>query len=152
MNTAFPALLAFALLGLATHATAAPNCRISLKGDDRMQFDLKSVTVSASCPKISIVLTHVGKLPSGAMGHNVVISPSRDVGAVAALAIKAGAAGGYVPKGDARVIAATPIVGGGATTDTTFAGNKLKPGGDYTFYCSFPGHAAIMKGKLTVTR
>lgn len=152
MKTAFTCVLAFALLGLAANATAAPNCRLSLKGDDRMQFDLKSVTVSASCPKITIALAHVGKLPAAVMGHNVLVGKSADVGAVSALAIKAGAANGYVPKGDARVIAATPVIGGGATTSTTFAGSKLKPGGDYTFYCSFPGHSGIMKGKLIVTK
>lgn len=152
MKTAFPAVLAFALFGFTAHANAAPNCNIRLNGDDRMQFDLKSVTVSASCPKIGIALTHVGKLPATAMGHNVVVSPSGDVGTVAALAIKAGAASGYVPRGDTRVIAATPVIGGGATTRATFAGNKLKPGGDYTFYCSFPGHSAIMNGKLIVTK
>lgn len=152
MKAAIPAVLALALLGFTAHANAAPNCNIRLKGDDRMQFDLKSVTVSASCPKISVELTHVGKLPVIAMGHNVVVSLSKDVAPVAAAGLKAGAVAGYVPKGDARVLAATPVIGGGAATRTTFAGNKLKPGGDYTFYCSFPGHSAIMKGKLTVTK
>jgi azurin len=66
--------------------------------------------------------------------------------------MKAGAAAGYVPKGDARIIAATPVIGGGAGTSTMFPGSKLTPGGDYTFFCSFPGHSAIMKGKLVVTK
>ena len=39
-----------------------------------------------------------------------------------------------------------------STTKATFAGNMLKAGGDYTFFCSFPGHAALMKGKLVVTK
>jgi azurin len=66
--------------------------------------------------------------------------------------MKAGLAAGYVAKGDAKVIAATPVIGGGASTSTTFAGSKLKAGGDYTFFCSFPGHAGLMKGKLVVTK
>ena len=86
------------------------------------------------------------------MGHNVVVSLASDMTAINTAGMKAGAAGGYVPKGDARVIAATSVVGGGASTKTSFPGNKLKPGGDYTFYCSFPGHSAIMKGKLVVTK
>ena len=72
--------------------------------------------------------------------------------AITAAGTKAGAAAGYVPKGDAKVIAATPVVGGGASTKATFAGSKLKAGGDYTFFCSFPGHSALMKGKLVVTK
>ncbi|HWU52342.1 MAG TPA: plastocyanin/azurin family copper-binding protein, partial [Tahibacter sp.] len=32
----------------------------------------------------------------------------------------------------------------------SFAGSALKAGGDYSFFCSFPGHWAIMKGKLIV--
>lgn len=141
-----------ALLCAASFAHAAPNCTIKLQGDDRMQFDQKSVTVSASCPTITIELAHTGKMAAQVMGHNVVISKTPDVAAVAAAGMKAGVAAGYVPKGDARVIAATPVIGGGAKTTAKFAGNKLKAGGDYTYYCSFPGHSSIMKGTLVVTK
>ena len=145
-------LLALALLGAAGHAHAEQNCTIKLAGNDAMQFDQKSVTVSASCPKITIQLAHTGKLAANVMGHNVIVSQTADMAAVTAAALKAGAAAGYVPKGDAKVIAATPTVGGGASTKVSFPGNKLKAGGDYSFYCSFPGHASMMKGTLVVTR
>ena len=145
-------LVALALLGAASAAQASPNCTVKLKANDAMQFDLKTATVSASCPKINIELVHTGKLPAQAMGHNVVISQTADMNAITAAAIKAGAAAGYVPKGDAKVIAATPLVGGGAATKASFAGSKLKAGGDYSFFCSFPGHSALMKGKLVVTK
>lgn len=145
-------LLALSLLAAAGFVQAAPNCTIKLDGNDAMQFDQKTATVSATCPSITIQFAHVGKLPVTAMGHNVVISASKDVAAAAADGMKAGAAAGYVKKGDARVIAATPIVGGGAKTSAKFAGKLLKAGGDYTFYCSFPGHSGIMKGKLVVTK
>lgn len=152
MKHASHLLLGLVLLGSASLVHAAPNCTLKLKGDDKMQFDLKTATVSASCPSITIELTHAGKLPAQAMGHNVVISKTADVGAVSADGMKAGAAANYVPKGDARVIAATTVVGGGAGTKAKFAGSKLKAGDDYTFFCSFPGHSAIMKGKLVVTK
>lgn len=152
MNRASKTVLALALLGAASYAQAAPNCTIKVKSNDAMQFDLKTATVSASCPKITIELTHTGKLAANVMGHNVVVSQTADVGAVAAAGIKAGLAAGYVPKGDAKVIAATPVIGGGASTRASFAGGKLKAGGDYSFYCSFPGHASMMKGKLVVTK
>lgn len=144
--------LGVALLGAASAAHAAGNCTIKLKGNDAMQFDLKTATVSASCPKITVELAHTGKLAANVMGHNVVISQTADVAAVSAAGMKAGLAAGYVPKGDAKVIAATPVIGGGGSTKASFAGSKLKAGGDYTFYCSFPGHASMMKGKLVVTK
>lgn len=152
MNRVSKTVLALALLGAAAYAQAAPNCTVKLKGNDAMQFDLKTATVSASCPKITIELAHTGKLAANVMGHNVVVSQTADVAGVTAAGIKAGLAAGYVPKGDAKVIAATPVIGGGASTKTSFAGSKLKPGGDYSFFCSFPGHSALMKGKLAVTK
>ena len=152
MKTSRRLLLALALVGAAGAAQAAGNCTVSLKGNDAMQFDLKEATVSASCATVTIELTHTGKLPVAAMGHNVVISTTADLAALAREAVKAGAANNYVPKGDARAIAFTPLIGGGATTRTTFPGKKLVAGTDYSFFCSFPGHSALMKGKLIVTR
>ena len=152
MKSASKAVLALALFGAASLAHAAPNCVVQLKGNDAMQFDLKTATVSASCPKITIELVHTGKMAAQVMGHNVVISQTADMAAVTAAGMKAGAAAGYMPKGDPKVIAATAMIGGGASTKTSFAGSKLKAGGDYSFYCSFPGHSALMKGKLTVTK
>ena len=139
-------LLALLLAGTAQ----AENCVIDLKGDDAMKFDKAEVAVSASCATITINLQHVGKLPVTAMGHNVVIAATPDVQALGTAGMNAGAAANYVPAGDARVIAHTKLVGGGATTSATFPGSVLKAGGDYTFFCSFPGHWAIMKGKLVV--
>lgn len=144
--------LGLALLAAAGLAHAAPNCTIKLKGNDAMQYDLKTATVSASCATITIELTHTGKLPVAAMGHNVVVSASKDIAAVSAAGMKAGAAAGYLPKADARVLAATKMVGGGAKTSAKLAGKKLKAGGDYSYFCSFPGHSGIMKGKLVVTK
>lgn len=146
------ALLGLALLAAAGVAQAAQNCTIKLNSNDAMQFDLKTATVSASCPTITIELAHTGKLPVNVMGHNVVVSATGDVSAVAAAGMKAGAAGAYVPKADARVLAASPLIGGGAKTSVKLSGKKLKAGGDYSFFCSFPGHSSIMKGKLVVTK
>jgi len=151
MKSVSKVLLILAALGITT-AHAAPNCTVKLKGNDAMQFDLKTATVSASCPKITVELIHTGKMAAQVMGHNVVVSQTADMNTITAAGTKAGAAAGFVPKGDAKVIAATSVVGGGASTKTTFAGSKLKAGGDYSFFCSFPGHMALMKGKLVVTK
>jgi len=91
-------------------------------------------------------------MPVTAMGHNVVISQTVLYQAIANDGLKAGAAANYVPMNDARVIAATSLVGGGQSTKTTFPGSRLKAGGDYAFFCSFPGHAALMRGKLVVVK
>jgi azurin len=147
--------LVIATLGLGLLAfggtAAAANCTIKLNGDDRMQFDQKEVTVSASCKTIDIELAHTGKLPAAAMGHNVVVAATADVSAINAAGAKAGAAAGYLAKDDAKILGATGMIGGGETTKVSFPASKLKAGGDYTFFCSFPGHAALMKGKLVVT-
>lgn len=140
-------LLAGLLVGTAVQAE---NCTIALSGDDAMKFDQTEVTVSASCKTITINLTHSGKLPATAMGHNVVIAATADIQAIGTAGMSAGVAAHYVPAGDKRVIAFTPIIGGGASTSATFPGSALTPGGDYAFFCSFPGHWAIMKGKLVV--
>ena len=145
-------LVAIALFSAAGMAQAAANCTVSLKGDDAMKFDLKEATVSASCPTITIELTHSGKLPVTAMGHNVVVSKTSDLAGVARDGMKAGAAGAYVQANDARVIAHTSLIGGGQKTKITFPGKKLSAGGDYSFFCSFPGHSTLMKGKLVVTK
>lgn len=135
---------------LAAGFAQAENCSIDLKGDDAMKFDKTEITVSASCKTITINLEHVGKLPAASMGHNVVIAATPDVQAIGTAGMSAGAAANYVPAGDARVIASTKVIGGGEKTSATFDGSKLTAGGDYTFFCSFPGHWAIMKGKLVV--
>lgn len=143
--------LALALLAITPHARAAQNCTVKVAGNDAMQYDIKTATVSASCPKITIQLAHTGKLAANVMGHNVIVSQTADMGAVTAAAMQAGAAAGYVPK-DPKVIAETKTIGGGQATSTSFPGSKLKAGGDYSFYCSFPGHASMMKGTLVVTK
>lgn len=148
--------IAITLLGLALMAASplalANNCTVNIKGTDAMQFDLKEATVSASCKTITFKLEHTGKLPVTAMGHNVVVSSTADVVNLAKDSMKAGAAAGYLPQGDARVLAATDMIGGGQSSSATLPGSALKVGGDYTFFCSFPGHSALMKGKLTVVK
>ena len=123
--------LALALLGFAGAVQAAPNCTIKLKGGDNMQFDQKSVTVSAACKSINFELEHTGKLPVAAMGHNIVVANTTDVAGIAKDGIKAGAAAGYVPAGDARVLGATKMIGGGENASVSIAGSKLEAGGDY---------------------
>lgn len=135
---------------LASPAVFAANCTIDLVSNDQMKFDKTSVTVSATCPEIEIKLHHAGTLAATVMGHNVVISPTDVWQAAAQDGLKAGAANHYVTPDDSRVIAHTTVIGGGESTSVRFPGDTLTAGTAYTFYCSFPGHWALMKGDLIV--
>ncbi|PJJ99468.1 azurin [Lysobacteraceae bacterium NML91-0213] len=126
------------------------NCATTIQGDDAMQFSVGSITVPSSCSEFTITLEHTGQLPVAAMGHNVVVSQASDRAGIATDGMAAGVDGGYVPQGDARVIAATELIGGGQTTSVTFPVSALQGGGPYEFFCSFPGHWAVMRGSIQV--
>ena len=129
---------------------AAGACQAVVQGNDKMQFDIKEIKINkASCPEFTVELDHVGKMPLAVMGHNVVITKKADVDGVAQDGAKA-AATNYVKEGDERVIAHTKAIGGGQKDSVTFKTDVLEAGGDYDFFCSFPGHLAIMRGKVIV--
>ena len=149
MKTMIRSLALCSLLAVAGNALAADKvCKLEISGNDAMQFDKKELAVAADCTQVELTLKHSGKLPAQAMGHNWVLSKTGDVAAVASDGIGAGFANDHVKKGDARVIAFTKIVGGGQSTSVTFPTSALTKGGAYTYFCSFPGHSAIMKGTL----
>jgi azurin len=131
-------------------AATVKDCATTIEGNDAMQFDVGSIAVPASCGKFTINLKHTGTMPVTAMGHNVVISKESDMQGVLADGMGAGAASNYVKPGDARVVAHTKLVGGGQSTSVSFDTSKIKDGGPYEFFCSFPGHAAMMKGTISV--
>jgi azurin len=141
-------LATFVMASLAFPALAG-NCEQVVKSNDLMQFDVKEIVVSPSCKKFTVRLEHTGKLPKSAMGHNWVLSRDTDFQELA----KAGAAAGlgkeFVPD-DPRIIAKTKLLGGGESDSVTFNVSRLSSGTNYTFFCSFPGHWAMMKGVLRV--
>ena len=97
-----------------------------------------------------MTLKHTGAMPANVMGHNWVLTNNTDFMPVAQAGGAAGIENNYVPAGDQRVLAATTIIGGGQETSVTFSIDSLVVGDDYTFFCSFPGHYAIMKGAFKV--
>lgn len=140
-----------ALTGLALAGTAAAKtCELSITGNDQLQYDKSELVVEADCDEVKLTLEHVGKLPVEQMGHNWVVAETSDWKAVAQAGQGAGLESDYLPPNDDRVIVNTDMIGGGETTSITFDVSKLEKGGDYTFFCSFPGHWAIMNGKLIV--
>ncbi|RMX08780.1 azurin [Corticibacter populi] len=142
-----PFALTACLTALAAPAMAA-DCSVTIEGNDAMQYNTKEIVVDQSCKEFTVTLKHVGKQPKNVMGHNWVLTKTADVQPVANDSIKAGAAKGYLPEGDARIIAHTNMIGGGETDSVTFDVSKLTAGEGYTYFCSFPGHSALMKGVL----
>ena len=144
------ALATFAVLGgLSVSAQAAGKlCKLEITGSDLMQFDKKELRVAKDCTEVELTLKHSGKLPVTAMGHNWVLSRTADASAVASAGMSAGPGKNYVDDADKRVIAHTKLVGGGESTSVTFPTSALKAGESYNYECTFPGHSAIMTGKL----
>ncbi len=138
-----------ACLLAAAPAAWARTCAVTIAGNDQMKFDQSTITLAPDCTEVSLTLKHTGKLAANVMGHNWVLSKTADFQAVANAGIRATIADSYLPKNDARVIVHTKVIGGGDSTTIKFPTSKLSKGGAYTFFCSFPGHWAMMKGTLS---
>ncbi|KJS06004.1 MAG: hypothetical protein VR73_10975 [Gammaproteobacteria bacterium BRH_c0] len=128
----------------------ANDCELEISANDQLQFDKKELTIGADCQQVKLTLTHTGKLPVAQMGHNWVVTDSDQFQAVAQEGMTQGLDNEYLVPGDKRVLLHTDMIGGGESTSITFDVSTLEKGGDYTFFCSFPGHWAVMKGKLIV--
>ena len=135
---------------VAAEWSAEGSCQQVIEGNDMLQFNLKEMVVSANCKEVTVTLKHTGAMPANVMGHNWVLTNNTDFMPVAQAGGAAGIENNYVPVGDQRVLAATTIIGGGQETSVTFSIDSLVVGDDYTFFCSFPGHYAIMKGAFKV--
>ena len=131
-------------------AARAGDCQVTIEANDLIQYNARALHVDAGCSQVELTLRHVGKQQAHELGHNWVLARSADVAALANAGIAAGFDNGYLPAGDKRVIAATKIVGGGESTTITFSMSKLVAGGNYTFFCSYPGHSPMMRGRFQV--
>lgn len=132
----------------ASSAAMAETCDFQIESTDQMTYSTSEMKVGAECTDVKVTLKHTGKLPVESMGHNWVLSDTGDYQAVVQAGMSAGVEADHVPEGDDRVIANTELIGGGESTSVTFPTSDLKKGGDYTFFCSFPGHSGAMNGKL----
>ena len=124
----------------------AGNCELRIAANDAMQFSTQSLEVDKSCKSVKLTHTHSGNLPINVMGHNWVLTASADVKDIAIAGMQAGVENRYVPAGDPRVLAATEVVGGGSSTTIEFSTAQLSTDKAYKFFCSFPGHFAVMQG------
>jgi len=141
-------IIGVALLSCTNLALAEKTCNLAIEGNDLMKYNVTEMKVDADCTEVEVTLKHVGKLAKQTMGHNWVLAKTSDYTAVANAGMAAGLDKDYLPPDDKRIIAHTKVVGGGESTSVKFPVSTLTKGGDYTFFCSFPGHYGLMRGKL----
>lgn len=142
----------FILVGVVSFTSLSQAaCSFDVEVGDYLKFSTPDMAVEKSCESITVNLKHSGKLPANIMGHNWVLSADADVQTLATEGMSAGLVSNYVTPGDARVLAASSVIGGGESTSVTFSTAGLVSGDAYTFFCSFPGHSYSMRGALTVS-
>ena len=129
----------------AAAAPAAGNCATTVEANE---FNTKEIQVSKACKEFTITLKHTGTQPKTSMGHNIVIGKAEDMDGIFKDGVGA-ADTDYVKPDDARVVAHTKLIGGGEESSLTLDPAKLADG-EYKFACTFPGHGALMNGKVTL--
>jgi len=131
---------------VAETTTESSNGTLEIAGDDTMKFDKSELKAKAG-QKVTLILTHTGKMAKNVMGHNwVLLKQGTDIDDFGAKAVAAGLDKEHIPEGD-HVIASTKVIGGGESVSITF---DAPAAGTYDFICSFPGHYSMMKGKFIV--
>ncbi|MBP6218754.1 MAG: azurin [Oligoflexales bacterium] len=147
----------------AAGTSSAAECSIVVEGTDSMQYQqngkkLETITAPSNCPNnaFTVTLKHVGKLAKQIMGHNLVVTASGDAATINTEAMKLGPTKNYladvtVEPFKTKVLAtAMKLLGGGESEDIKVDMTRFKKGGDYTFFCTFPGHFSMMQGKFVV--
>jgi len=111
---------------------------------DLLEFTPKDLTCHAG-DLVRLTFRHTGKYVS--FEHNWVLIMPGSFDQITAAAAAAGESKGYLPVGDSRILAFTPMCRRGQAAITQFTAPKA---GDYLFICTFPGHAQSMWGILHV--
>ncbi|MBU3056292.1 azurin [Pseudomonas indica] len=143
-------LLAASLLSLASAPLWAAECSVDVESTDQMTYTTKAIEIDKSCKEFTVNLKHTGQLPKNVMGHNWVLTTAADMPGVVSDGMAAGLDNNYLKPDDARIIAHTKVIGGGESDSVSFDVSKLTAGNEYMFFCSFPGHSAMMKGTVTL--
>jgi azurin len=131
------------VLALASSAQAAV-LTISTDGDN-LAYDKKTLHVK---PGESVTLTFKNAASSGSsMEHSWVLVKPGAQDQVSAEAPPAGKAKDYIPD-DPNILAHTKLLKSGQSQTIKFKA-PIQPG-KYPYFCSFPGHAQLLKGVLEV--
>ncbi|WP_367870920.1 plastocyanin/azurin family copper-binding protein [Luteolibacter sp. Populi] len=117
---------------------------------EQLRYDTARLVVEAGKP-FQVIFENPDAMP-----HNLVFVQPQTLQAVSET-VQAnppdkldGQGRAYVPDKDSRVIAATKLIEAGQKT--TLALTAPEKEGVYEYVCTFPGHWAIMQGKLVVTK
>lgn len=130
---------------------AAGAATLTVTGNDMMQFDQKQLEVKVG-QQVKVTFKNVGSLPKAAMGHNFVVlrkGVTLEQFTPKVMAPKGTPENDYLPadaKGD--VLAATKILGPGESETIEFTAPGMA--GELVYVCTFPGHFAVMNGKILV--
>lgn len=129
-----------------TEAITTSANTLEIESTDQMQYSTNEL--KAGVGTIKLTLQHTGTMDKTVMGHNLIIlKPGTDIAAFTQKAALAKATD-YIPESEkGNIIAHTRLLGGGESDTIEFS---ISEPGTYDFLCSFPGHAALMKGKLVV--
>lgn len=141
-------LVSAAVLCLGGAFAHADPCKITIEGNDMMQYNLKEVAVPTTCTDIEVTLRHSGQMSAKVMGHDWVLARSSDMSGIVSAALAAGPKRGYFPENDARIIVATKVIGGGESATVKFSSSALREGEEYAFFCTSPGHSTLMRGRF----
>jgi len=143
-------VVAVSLLSLLSSQLLAAECKVDVDSTDQMSFSTKEIVIDKSCKTFTVNLGHSGSLAKSVMGHNWVLSKAADMQGIAADGMSVGVDKNYLKDGDTRIIAHTKVIGAGEKDSVSFDVSKLAAGESYGFFCSFPGHIAMMKGAVVV--
>jgi len=111
---------------------------------EKVSFDVKAFNLKAG-KSVKLIFVNPDFMP-----HNFVITKPGKADSVAAAAIALGADGfkkQFLPDSE-DILVATKLLEKGETQELEF--NAPSEAGEYPFICTFPGHATIMRGVITV--
>jgi len=138
------------MLALVSVSIFAADCETTVSSTDLMSFESKSIEISKSCKEFTVHLKHAGTLAKNVMGHNLVIAKTADMQPIATESLAQGVDKDYLKADDPRIVAHTKMIGGGEQDSVTFEVGKLSANEPYSFFCTFPGHVALMNGAVTL--
>lgn len=149
----FRLICAAAAIGLSALAAApaqaqGAKCEGIVESTDDMEFITKTLEVPVSCKEFKVTLLHLGVMPEELMGHNFVLGKTEHVSRINDNGMMAGEEDEYVMPGDPLVIAHSGMIGGGESTTAIIPVDQLRRDERYTYFCSFPSHSVMMKGRL----
>ena len=123
---------------------------VVITGDDKMMYGTTSFEVKTET-MVKVTLKNTGMIPKIAMGHNFVLLKKGETafGFGPLVVVNGGShANDFIPSKDKdKIIAHTKMLGPGEEDSVVFTAPEP---GEYEYLCTFPGHFALMRGKMIV--